>query len=134
MIPTLPSKGEEIITQRTYTQSLVKEFADLSGDINPVHLDEQFAATTLFKRPLAHGMLVASQISAALAQHLPGPGSIYLQQSMNFRKPVFWNDTIYCKITVVNVVLEKSLITLSTICYNENNEVVIEGEALIKKI
>jgi acyl dehydratase len=113
---------------------MVRDFALLSGDHNPIHLDLDYAAQSLFKRPIVHGILVASQISHLLAGELPGPGSIYVHQSLDFKRPVFWNEMITCSVEVMKVESERSLIYLNTECSNERGEVVIFGNAIIKKI
>lgn len=108
----------------------IAKFAEATGDNNPVHLDESFAAQTPFKGRIAHGMLVASSISAALAEQLPGPGTIYLSQSLRFLKPVRIGDEITTRVEVVEV-LEKGRVRLLTTCSNQAGELVIEGEALV---
>jgi len=123
-------------TTATYTKTIKAEdlrlFAELSGDRNPIHLDPAFAATTIFKRCIAHGMYVGSFISAAIASQLPGEGSIYLGQEMSFRKPVFVDDTVTVTLTILDTP-KPTLYSLSTVVTNQKNEVVIEGKALVKK-
>jgi len=124
--------GDKAVNYKTYTAEIVASFAELSGDQNPVHLDYEYAAQTIFKKPIVHGMLVASQISNLIANKLPGPGSIYKSQSLTFKRPVYYNDTIKCEAEIVLIVAEKKIIELKTICLNANEEVVIEGIAVIK--
>lgn len=131
---TLPSIGDYEISERIYTEEMVRLFSELSGDRNPIHLDVQFGAASIFKKNIVHGILVAGQISALLAEKLPGPGSIYLHQSLNFKAPVFWNDIIIAKVLVTKVKYEKSIVILYTECKKKSGEIVIDGEAIIKKI
>ena len=106
-------------------------FAEVSGDNNPVHLDEEFAATTRFKHRIAHGHLVASLFSALLGTDLPGQGSIYLSQTIKYLKPVYLNDVIRAEVKVVELDTEKNRVKLETNAYNQNNEMVITGMAEI---
>ncbi|HBY06319.1 MAG TPA: hypothetical protein DEH22_00450, partial [Chloroflexi bacterium] len=92
--------GDSASLSKTFTEKDVLAFAEISGDQNPVHLDADFAASTPFKKQLVHGMLTAGLISAVLGMKLPGPGSIYLKQELNFKAPVFFGDTITATVTV----------------------------------
>lgn len=107
------------------------KFAEVSGDRNPIHLDEKFAQKTFFKGRVAHGMLSASFISTVLAQELPGPGSIYLKQEVIFKKPVRISDTITAKVEIVDKDDEKEHIILKTTCINQHNEMVVDGKAVV---
>lgn len=110
----------------------VKAFADVSGDKNPIHLDSNFAAKTIFKKNIVHGILVASLFSKILGNNLPGEGSIYLGQNLKFLRPVFVNEEIKIVVKIENIRQDKPIITLSTICYNSENEIAVEGEAIMK--
>ena len=123
--------GDSASITKTFSDEDVRSFAEISGDKNPVHLDDEYAAQTQFKKRLVHGMLTAGLISAVLGTELPGPGSIYLSQSINFRAPVFIGDTITAMVTVVKVREGKSIVTLETICKNQNDVVVLKGEAVL---
>jgi acyl dehydratase len=101
------------------------------GDYNPVHLDDEYAAQTAFGRRVVHGMLVASQISAALANDLPGRGTIYLGQDLKFKKPVFIGDTVTITLTVTAYRESRRIATIQTLVTNQAGEVVIEGEAVV---
>ncbi len=109
----------------------VRQFALLVGDNNPVHLDEEFAKKTRFGRRIAHGMWGASMISAVIGTKLPGPGTIYLSQSLQFTAPVYLGDTITAEVKVTAIRPGKRLVTLETICKNQKNEIVLKGEALV---
>ena len=113
---------------KTVTDDDIAMFASVSGDNNAIHLDEAYAATTAFGGRIAHGMLSAGFISAALANSLPGPGTIYLGQTLSFRAPVRPGDTVTATVTVKSVVPEKRRVVLDTVC-RVGNTVVIEGEA-----
>lgn len=123
-------KGEHAAITRRVTVSDVEAFARLSGDDNPVHLDEAFAAASRFKRRIAHGLLSVSYISAVLGSRLPGPGTIYLSQSISFRAPVFLNDVITATVTVVTYRADKEILTLRTECTNQHGVTVVEGQAV----
>ena len=123
--------GETASLSKTITDDDIKAFAELTGDHNPVHVDDSFAQTTKFGRRIAHGMLSASLISALLANKLPGQGTVYLSQTLKFVAPVFPNDTVTARVTVTNVREDKPIATLETICLNQNEEMVIKGEAVV---
>lgn len=124
------SVGQSAELTRTVDEAAIQAFADVSGDHNPVHLDEAFAATTQFKGRIAHGMLSAAYISALIAGKLPGPGAIYLGQTLSFRRPVKIGDDVTVTATVTTLDPEKARATLSTIC-SVNGKTVLEGEATI---
>ncbi len=108
----------------------IASFAAASGDNNAVHVDEDYAARTPFKGRIAHGMLTAGVLSAALANKLPGPGTVFLGQSLRFRAPVRPGDTVHATVTVKEVQREKCRVTLATVCTVED-QIVIDGEALV---
>ena len=125
----------EITIGQTATYSkLIEErdvqlFAAVSGDVNPVHLDAEFAATTQFKNRIAHGMLSGAVISAAIAMELPGPGTIYLGQTLRFRAPVELDDTITVKLEVVDKKDKRNFVTLECKVYNQHDKLVVSGSA-----
>jgi 3-hydroxybutyryl-CoA dehydratase len=124
--------GNKALMTKSFTRHEVKLFSELSLDTNPLHLNEDYAKKNIFKRPICHGFLVGSLISAVIATKLPGEGSIYLDQSMKFINPVFWDDTITAEVIIKEVIKEKKIIILDTICTNQNQLVVIEGTATLK--
>jgi 3-hydroxybutyryl-CoA dehydratase len=113
---------------KTVTEADIVLFAGVSTDINPVHLNQEFAETTAFAGRIAHGMLSASFISAVLGNKLPGPGTIYLGQTLRFKAPVRPGDTVTATVTVKEVIVAKRRCILDTVC-TVNGKVVIEGEA-----
>jgi len=115
---------------KTITEADIVLFAGASGDNNAVHINEEFARTTQFKGRIAHGMLTASVISAAIAGRLPGAGTVYLGQNLRFKAPVRPGDTVHAKVTVKELIPEKRRVTLSTVC-TVGDQVVIDGEALV---
>ena len=115
---------------KTITEADIVLFAAVSGDNNAVHLNEAFAQTTAFKGRIAHGMLSASVISAAIAGRLPGPGTIYLGQNLRFKAPVRPGDTVHATVTVIEVMPDKRRVKLETVC-TVAGKVVIEGDALV---
>lgn len=114
----------------TVTQDDIAGFARVTGDDNPVHLDEAYAAATMFKGRIAHGMLSAGFISAVLGTKLPGPGCIYMSQSLVFRAPVRPGETVTTRVTVKELIPEKRRVRLDTVC-TVGNKVVLDGEALV---
>lgn len=123
--------GDSAEITKTIDQSDIDAFARVTGDHNPVHLDEEFAKTTRFRRRIAHGMLTASLISAVLANKLPGEGSVYLGQTLQFVAPVFPGDEVTARVTVKEIREDKPIVKLETICVNQRGEVVVRGEATV---
>ena len=123
--------GDSAEITKTIEQSDINAFADVTGDHNPVHVDEEFAKTTRFGKRIAHGMLTASLISAVLANKLPGEGSVYLGQTLQFVAPVFTGDEITARVTVKEIREDKPIVKLETICMNQRDEIVIRGEATV---
>lgn len=123
--------GDSAERTRTVTDADIAAFATASGDENPVHTDAAYAATTRFGRPIAHGMLGASLISAVLGNDLPGPGSIYLSQTLSFRAPVYAGDTITGRVECIKFREDKSIATFRTTITNQDGVLVLEGEAVI---
>lgn len=125
--------GSSASLTRKVNESDVIAFADITGDNNPIHLDEEEAKKTVFKSRVVHGMLTASFISAILGTKLPGPGTIYLEQNLKFKKPVYVNDTVYVQVTVSDIINEeKGIYRLDTIIKNSIGEIVTEGYAVVK--
>ena len=123
--------GDAATLSKTIRDEDVRAFAELTGDHNPVHLDDEYAAGTRFGRRVAHGMLAASLISAALANELPGRGTVYLSQQLQFTAPVFPGDTVTARVAVSKVREDKPVVTLETVCTNQHGETVIRGEAVV---
>ncbi len=123
--------GDAAEVRKTIAEEDVRAFAELTGDRNPVHLDEEYAAKTRFGRRIAHGMLGASLISAVLANELPGRGTVYLSQTLKFTAPVFLGDTVTARVTVTRVREDKPVLTLETVCTNQRGETVLVGEAVV---
>ncbi|MBS0429958.1 MAG: MaoC family dehydratase [Proteobacteria bacterium] len=115
---------------KTITEADIILFAGASGDNNAMHINEEFARQTQFKGRIAHGMLTASVISAAIAGRLPGPGTVYLGQSLRFKAPVRPGDTVHATVTVKELMREKGRATLTTVC-RVGDTVVIDGEAVV---
>lgn len=125
--------GQEGFFYKYISEQDVELFAEVSGDKNPLHLDEEYAQTTRFRGRIAHGMIGAGIISAAIAGVLPGPGTIYLNQTLNFERPVRIGDRVTARVKVLKIEMKKTfnLATLETTCVNQDNEVVISGRALV---
>ncbi|MDY7036974.1 MAG: MaoC family dehydratase [Thermodesulfobacteriota bacterium] len=123
--------GDEADFSKTVTESDIYLFAGITGDFNPVHVNKVYAAQTIFEGPVAHGMLSAGFISTVLGNALPGPGTVYLSQTLEFKAPVRINDTIIARVKVLEKIVKKKQLRLETVCRNQNDEVVIKGEARV---
>jgi 3-hydroxybutyryl-CoA dehydratase len=123
-------EGQTASISRTVTQAEIEAFARVTGDANPVHLDPAYAANTRFGKRIAHGMLVGSYISALVGTEFPGPGTIYMSQSMKFLKPVYAGDTVNVVARVSAYRSDKQILTLQTDISNQRGELVITGEAV----
>lgn len=128
----LPPVGAKVTRTRTITDNDILRFAEVSGDTNPVHLNEEYATQSRFGRRIAHGFLTGSMISALIGTELPGPGSIYLGQTLKFTVPVYIGDTVTVSVEVTKVLADKSLIFLQTDCMNQDGAKVLTGEATVK--
>lgn len=123
--------GDAAEFSKTVTESDVYLYAGITGDLNPAHLNEAYAKGTFFKTRIAHGMLTAGFISSILGMQLPGPGTIYMRQSLSFLAPVRFGDTITARAEVVELITEKNRVRLKTTCTNQDGVVVLDGEALV---
>ncbi len=123
--------GDVFTRSRTVTDELIRAFAEVSGDFNPIHLDEEFAASTQFGRRIAHGMLSGAFISAVLGNEFKEQRIVYLQQKMRFIAPVFIGDTVTVTSTVTRIRDDKGIVTIDTTCTNQDRTVTLTGEAMI---
>lgn len=123
--------GESASFTKTVTEADVYNYAGVSGDLNPAHINEEYAKNTMFKTRIAHGMISAGFISAVLGTKLPGPGTIYLGQELKFTHPVRYGDTITATCTVEELIPEKNRVILKTVCTNQKGDVVIDGKATV---
>lgn len=121
--------GDSAQFTKTIADEDIARYAEISGDTNPVHVDEEYARTTRFGRRVAHGMLTAGFISTVLGTKMPGPGTIYLGQSLRFLAPVYPGDTITATATIVRYDVERGRMTLSTVCTNAEGAEMLTGEA-----
>jgi 3-hydroxybutyryl-CoA dehydratase len=124
------TEGQSAELTRIASAAAVEAFAELSGDVNPVHLDETYARTTSFGGRVAHGALAAAYISAVIGTKLPGPGAIFLTQSLRFRRPVRVGDSVTARVTIKTLAPSRAHAIVSTVC-EVNGKVVVDGEALI---
>jgi enoyl-CoA hydratase len=124
--------GDKASLSKVFTEEDVIKYSEISTDTNPIHLDESYAASTVFGKRIVHGMLVASMFSALIGVELPGEGSIYLGQSLSFKAPVFIGDQVTASVEVVRIREDKPIVTLRTLCVNNEGQVLIEGEAVVK--
>ncbi len=123
--------GDKFSKTKKITDEVVRKFAEFSGDFNPIHLDEEFARNTRFRKRIAHGMISGALISAVLGNEFAEKKIVYLSQTLNFIAPVFIDDTITATATVTHIREDKPIVTLETICTNQNGEVVVRGEGKI---
>ncbi len=123
--------GDTAKFSKTVSESDIYLFAGVTGDLNPAHVNEEYAKDTFFKNRIAHGMLSASFISTVIGTMLPGPGSIYMRQEVNFLAPVKIGDTVTAIVEVAEVMTEKKRVRLKTYCVNQENITVVDGEALV---
>ncbi|HEX4742083.1 MAG TPA: MaoC family dehydratase [Caulobacteraceae bacterium] len=122
--------GRSAERRRVVTAADIDDFAKVTGDENPVHLDEVYAAQTRFGGRIAHGMLVAGFISAVLGNDLPGPGAIYLSQTLKFRRPVRIGDEVAARVEVTEIDAARARVSLKTVC-EVAGELVVDGEAVV---
>ncbi len=127
----LPKVGDTASLDKVITERDIELFGEVSLDTNPVHFDEAYAAKTRFGGRIAHGMISAGLISAVIGTQLPGPGSIYLSQTLKFRAPVRIGDTLTATVTVSAARDDKPIVTLEAVCTTQGGEVVVKGEAVI---
>jgi 3-hydroxybutyryl-CoA dehydratase len=124
------SVGQEASLSNTVSEANIVAFAEISGDRNPVHLDADYAATTMFKERIAHGMLSAAYISAVFGMKLPGPGAIYMSQTLKFKAPVKIGDTVVTTVKVAELIPEKRRARFECVC-TVNDKPVVNGEAML---
>ena len=115
---------------RTVTEADIVLFAGVSGDTNPVHLNELYAAKTMFGGRIAHGMLTAGLISAVFGTKLPGPGAIYVSQNLRFKAPVRAGDTVEAKVTIMDITPERRRVAMQTVC-SVGEKVILDGDAVL---
>lgn len=123
--------GQSAEFRKTITEADVVLYAGVTGDLNPAHIDQVAAEASQFGGRIAHGMLSAGLISAVLGMRLPGPGTIYLEQSLRFVRPVRIGDTVTARVEVLELIPAKRRVRLATTCSNQSGEVVLKGEALV---
>jgi acyl dehydratase len=124
--------GDKAFLSKVFTEGDVIKYSEISSDTNPIHLDKSYASFTVFGKRIVHGMLVASMFSALIGVDLPGEGAIYLGQSLNFKAPVSIGDQVTASVEIVRIREDKPIVTLRTICVNNEGQVLIEGEAVVK--
>jgi len=122
--------GDRAEFSKTFSEADIYLYAGISGDFNPAHINEAYARNTYFKTRIAHGMLSAGLISAVIGTQLPGPGSIYMQQTLSFLAPVHMGDTVTARVEVMEKI-DKKKVRLKTTCLNQDAVIVLEGEALV---
>ena len=132
MKSTIFKIGDIVTQSKIFTLNDVKLFAELTGDFNPIHFDENYAKKTIFKKPLVHGPLVLTLITTLFATKMPGPGSVYLSHEVKFLNPVYHDDKILAKLTLLKIT-DKNHYIIETTCENQDGDIVITGIARLKK-
>ena len=122
--------GQSASFSKTITEADLVLFAGVSGDFNPIHVNEEYAKTTMFKARIAHGMISGALISSVFGMKLPGPGCIYVSQAMKFKAPVFVSDTVKAQVEVTGLVPDKKFVTFRTTCW-VRGKLVVDGEATL---
>jgi 3-hydroxybutyryl-CoA dehydratase len=125
------SVGETASFSKTISEADIYLFAGVTGDLNPFHINEEYAAGTAFKGRIAHGILLAGFISTVIGCYLPGPGSIYIKQEVKFLAPARIGDTITATAEVIDIITDKKRVVLRTTCTNQHGTLVVDGEALV---
>lgn len=125
------SIGDTDTFTKTISESDIYLFAGITGDLNPAHINEEYAKNTFFKGRIAHGILIGGLISTVIGTRLPGPGSIYREQQLKFLAPVRINDTVTARVEITEINEDKNLITLRTVCVNQEDTMVVDGHAVI---
>jgi 3-hydroxybutyryl-CoA dehydratase len=123
--------GQSASFTKTMTEADAILFSGISGDLNPVHINQSYAEQSMFKNRIVHGALISSLFSTVLGMYLPGNGTIYLEQDSRFTKPVYLNDTITATVTVEEIILEKNRVKLTTEATNQKGETVVKGYAIV---
>ena len=124
--------GQQASFSKTISESDIYQFAGITGDLNPVHVDEVYASKTRFGKRIAHGMLSSSFICTVLGTKLPGQGTIHVSQSLEFKRPVYIMDTLLTTLSVTDIDVTRKLVKIHCVVTNQNNEVVVEGTAVVK--
>ena len=123
--------GDRAEISKTISESDIYLYAGITGDFNPAHVNQDYAEKTFFKSRIAHGLLVAGLISAVIANQLPGPGTIYLKQELDFLAPVYIGDTVTASVEVMEIQRDKNRVLLKTLCKNQQDKLVIDGKAIV---
>ncbi len=124
--------GQSASLKKKFNSEELERFSDMCLDKNPIHLDEDYAKNSPFGKRIVFGYLTASLFSGLIGSELPGKGSIYLGQSLNFKKPIYLDEEVTATVTITNIRQDKPIITLETVCTNEKGEIAIDGSAVIK--
>ena len=124
--------GQTATFSKTISEGDIYTFAGITGDLNPVHVDEVYASTTRFGKRIAHGMLTSAFICTVLGTKLPGTGTIHVSQTLEFKRPTYIGDTIKVHLEVTDINIEKRLVSISCLIYNQNEEVLVSGVSIVK--
>jgi len=123
--------GQTASREMRMTEEVVREFSEVVGDSNPLHVDAEAASRSRFGRPIVNGMLIGTLVSSVIGTTLPGPGSIYLSQTLRFLAPVFLGDVVTIRVTIASVRADKPIVTLRTECFGGEGKLAVDGEAVV---
>lgn len=124
--------GDNAVISTCATDETVRAIAQISGDCNPVHLDDEYAETTIFKKRIAHGLFCLNAVSKILGTVLPGEGTVLISQSFKYKAPVYIGDVVSTKVIVKDIKPEKKIYILDCVCINQDGKIVLEGESVVK--
>ncbi|MCA1786915.1 MAG: MaoC family dehydratase [Desulfobacteraceae bacterium] len=124
-------EGEKAEIAKTVSEADVYSYAGITGDLNPAHINEEYAKKTFFKTRIVHGMLLGGFISAVIGTRLPGPGTIYLSQELHFKAPVQFGDTVTAEVEIKEIIHEKNRVILATKCTNQDGKLLVDGTAVV---
>lgn len=126
--------GDKASSQIKITEEYIKKFVKLSGDDNPIHVDHEYAANTVFKKCIGHGLIGLSEISKIIGTVLPGPGSVFISENISYLNPIYIDDVVTTEVKISEIKLEKEIIKMKACSYNQNNIGIISGELVIKML
>ncbi len=126
--------GQSAEFSKTLSESDIYQFAGITGDFNPAHVNQSYAENTYFKQRIAHGMLSASLISTVIGMQLPGTGTIYVEQELKFLAPAFIGDTLTARVEVSEIDVNKNRVRLITRCLNQNEKLIVDGTAMVSPV
>lgn len=126
--------GDKACIKEIVTKEIVERYCEISGDYNPIHWDSEYTNSTFFGRCIAHGLFCLGMISKLIGMELPGAGAIFINERLEYKRPCYINDTITASVEISEIIEKKRLVKVSICCTNQENDVVLEGDSLLKVI